>query len=87
MAGDMTVYGRRDNVLVIRQTDGKRTFGRLDFTKPEIMSSPYFNLEQNDIVYVDQTKSKSATVDLTARNLTIAATVITTIAVVVSLLK
>lgn len=87
LAGDMTVYGRRDNVLVIREVNGKREFGRLDFTKPDIMASPYFNLQQNDIVYVDQIKAKSASVDLTARNLTIAATVVTTLAVVLSLLR
>ena len=87
LAGDMTVYGRRDNILVIREENGKRTFGRMDITKPEIMESPYFNLQQGDVIVVDQHKTKAASSDLTMRNVTIAATVVTAIAVLVNLLR
>src|SRR5690606_41838376 len=53
MAGDMTAYGKRENVLAIRETDGKRHMARLDLNSSSAFSSPYFHLQQNDIVYVE----------------------------------
>jgi polysaccharide export outer membrane protein len=88
LAGDLTLYGRRDNILVIRETEGKRQWARLDLTKPEIMSSPYYYLQQNDVVYIEASKKKIQANDQTAmRNITIGATIISTIALVVSLLR
>jgi polysaccharide export outer membrane protein len=63
LAGDMTYYGRRDNILVIRETNNKRDFARLDITKPEILASPYFYLQQNDVVIVEANKRKAAALD------------------------
>jgi polysaccharide export outer membrane protein len=87
MAGDITPFGRRDNVTVIRTIDGKREFARLDLLKPEIMASPYFYLQQDDLVIVAPNKSKAASSDLTLRNITIVSAVITTLALVISLLR
>jgi polysaccharide export outer membrane protein len=87
MAGDISQFGRRDNVTVIRTVDGKRQFGRLDLTKPEIMASPYFYLQQNDMIIVDPNKVKAASTDLTSRNIAIAATIVTTLAVILSLVR
>lgn len=88
MAGDMTFYGRRDNILVIRETNGTRQFARLDITKPEIMESPFFYLQSNDVVIVEPTKKKVVANDqTTVRNITIAATVISTIAILYSIFK
>jgi len=88
LSGDMTFYGRRDNVLIIRDSNGKREFGRLDLTKPDIMSSPYFYLQQNDVVIVEATKRKVMASDqVTARNITIAASVVSTLAIVYSILR
>lgn len=53
MAGDMTIYGNRKNVLVVRDDNGKKSFQRLDLTKPDVFASPYFYLRQNDLVYVE----------------------------------
>lgn len=58
MAGDMTVYGRRDNVLIIREKDGIRNMIRLNLNNKNIYESPYFHLQQNDIIYVEPDKSK-----------------------------
>ncbi|MEC4116919.1 polysaccharide biosynthesis/export family protein [Myroides phaeus] len=58
LSGDMTVYGKRDNVLVIREIDGKRIPIRVDMTKADFMSSPYYYLNQNDIVYVEPNKTR-----------------------------
>lgn len=62
MAGDFTDYSRRDSVLVIREIEGQRTFGYLDFNSSEIFSSPYFYLKQNDVIYVQPSKNKLAIV-------------------------
>jgi len=88
LAGDVTFYGRRDNVLIIRENNGKRTFQRLDLTKPEIMASPYFYLQQSDIVYIEPTRRKVAASDqVTARNVTIAASIVSTLAIVYSIFR
>lgn len=59
LAGDMTIYGKRDNVLVYREIDGQQTFQRLDMTSPDIFSSDYFYLRQNDVVYIQPNRAKS----------------------------
>jgi polysaccharide biosynthesis/export protein len=88
LAGDMTLYGRRDNILVIREKEGKREQARLDLTKPDIMLSPYYYLQQNDVVYVEANKRKvQANDQSTIKTVSIAATIISTIAIVISLLR
>ncbi len=88
LAGDLTMYGRRDNILVMRESNGKYQWGRLDLTKPDIISSPYYYLQQNDVVYIEATKRKiQANDQVTTRNVSIVATVISTIALIYSLLK
>ncbi|ANH80942.1 hypothetical protein A8C56_08050 [Niabella ginsenosidivorans] len=52
MAGDMTPYAIRENVLVIREKNGARTMERLNLTDKNVFQSPYFYLQQNDVVYV-----------------------------------
>lgn len=53
LAGDMTLYGKRKDVLVIREDDGgQKTYNRLDFTSKDVLLSPYYYLQQNDIVIV-----------------------------------
>lgn len=58
LSGDLSTYGSRNNILVIREQDGKRTFARVDITKADFINSPYFFLKQNDIVYVEPNKTK-----------------------------
>lgn len=55
-AGDLTEFGERNNVLVIREEDGKRVAHRLDLNSSELLTSPYFYLKQNDYVYVSPNK-------------------------------
>ena len=57
MAGDFTRYSRRDSILIVREIDGSREFGYVDFNSPDIFSSPYFYLQQNDVVYVRPRKA------------------------------
>ncbi len=57
--GDLTPYGRRDNVLITREQDGKLEFARLNLTSPDIFASPYYYLQQNDVVYVSPNKVRA----------------------------
>ncbi len=52
LAGDMTIFGNRKSVQVIRESDGKRAYGELDFTSIDVVNSPFFNLEQGDVIIV-----------------------------------
>jgi polysaccharide export outer membrane protein len=88
LAGELTFYGRRDNVLIIRENNGKREFARLDLTKPEIMGSPYFYLQQNDMVIVEQNRKKVAANDQSAvRNISLAATLVSIVAILYTIFK
>lgn len=70
-AGDLTIYGRRENILVIRDTlNNQKNMMHLNLNSKNIMSSPYFYLQPNDVVYVEPNKSKAASTDA-ARNRTI----------------
>lgn len=59
-AGDLTAYGERDNVLLIREEDGQRVYHRLNLNKAETLESPYFYLQQNDVIYVQPNSVKQA---------------------------
>lgn len=52
MAGDMTVYGKRKDVLLIREENGKKSYNVIDFTKSTLLNSPYYYLQQNDVIMV-----------------------------------
>ncbi len=52
LARDLTIYGRRDNVTVIREQNGKRNIYKVDLRDSEIFNSPAYYLQQNDVVYV-----------------------------------
>ena len=58
LAGDLTIYGKRQNVLIVREVDGKREFARIDLTKRDLFNSPYYYLLPNDIVYIEPLKGK-----------------------------
>ena len=85
LAGDMTFYGRRDNIQIIRENNGKREWARLDITKPDIMSSRFFYLQQNDVVIIEANSKKAAASDqVTSRNISIALAIISTFTIVYS---
>jgi polysaccharide export outer membrane protein len=58
LAGDLTVYGKRDNILIIREIDGVKSFNRVDITKADFMNSPFYYLAQNDVLYVEPNQNK-----------------------------
>ena len=60
LAGDLTIYGRRDNIKVLRENeDGSKEYISLNLNDKNIIFSPAFYLEQNDVVYVEPNKSRS----------------------------
>ncbi|WP_407533722.1 polysaccharide biosynthesis/export family protein [Elizabethkingia miricola] len=61
LAGDLTIYGVRDNVLLVRAIDGKIEKVRIDLTRSDFMDSPYYNLKQGDVIYVSANKTKEKT--------------------------
>ena len=59
-AGDLTIYGKRDNVLLIRQdAEGEKHTYRMNLNDANIINSPFYYLQQNDIIYVEPNKVKA----------------------------
>jgi polysaccharide export outer membrane protein len=64
-AGDLTLFAKRDNVLLIREEQGKKTIKRLNLSSSEIFNSPYYYLKSDDVVYVEANKAKVASTSST----------------------
>jgi polysaccharide biosynthesis/export protein len=58
LAGDITVFGKKDNVLLVRELEGKKMVRRLDLNSQDLLTSPYYYLQSNDVIYVEPNKSK-----------------------------
>lgn len=58
MAGDLTIRGVRENILLVREVNGEKTMHRLDLTKQNTLNSPYYYLAQNDVIYVEPNKAQ-----------------------------
>jgi polysaccharide export outer membrane protein len=65
IAGDITIFGKRDNILIIRDENGKKIFGRINLNTRELYSSPFYYLHSNDVVYVEPGKGRIAQTDKT----------------------
>lgn len=88
IAGDVTIWAKRDKVTIIREINGQRELARLDLTKPDIFSSPYYYLKQNDIVVIGQNKRKATSTDQTTlRYVAISTSVISAIAIIINVFK
>jgi polysaccharide export outer membrane protein len=87
VAGDLTQYARRDNILVTRENNGKVEFARLDLRSDEIFTSPYFYLQQNDVVYVEPNQARTTSNQSIGLWLSMVGTVSSAATVVVSVLS
>ncbi len=88
LSGDLTQFANRDSVFIVREANNKRQFAWMNLTKPEIMASPYFYVQQNDIIIVAPNKKKSVANDVvTARNISLALAFISTFAIVYTLFR
>lgn len=86
LAGDLTINGVRNNVLVIREQNGKKEEFRLDLTKRNALNSPVYYLAQNDVVYVEPNGARIQSSKYTQNTsifVSIASLIITIVAVVV----
>jgi polysaccharide export outer membrane protein len=88
VAGDLTYYGNRENILVIREVNGKRLFGRVDVTSSDVFNSPYYYLQQNDMVFVDMRKGKvNGTDQAWLRNASLLISLLTTVTILVNIFR
>lgn len=90
-SGDISTFGKRDNILVVRETNGQREFGRVDVNSNQVFLSPYYYLKQNDMIYVEADKTKyinnDPRLERSLRNLGIATTILSTVLLVINLVK
>ena len=88
MAGDLTIYGNRSNVLLIRDNNGKKEYHRFDLTSAETLTSPYYYLQQNDVLYVEPNKARKGNAKYSQSgqfNVSLASTIISALSVLASL--
>lgn len=76
LAGDLTIYGNRSNVMIIREENGKREYARLDLTSREIFNSPYYYLHKNDVIYVEPVKARMLDTDSRIRTVPLIVTIV-----------
>ncbi len=87
-AGDLTPYGERSNVMLIRETDGKRTYHRMNLNDSEVLNSPYFYLQPNDVVLVQPNDVRQDNAKYNQNNaykLTVISTVVSAVSIIASL--
>ena len=87
-AGDLTPYGERSKVLLIRETNGKKEYVHLDLNSSELLTSPYFYLQQNDYIYVEPNKVRQSNSKYNQDNafkLSVISTVVSAASVIASL--
>jgi len=83
LAGDMTIFGKRDNVLIIRDVNGKKEFGRVNLNSRDLFSSPYYYLHANDVVYVEPSKGRIAQTDRTYQLLPVVLSALSFLSIIV----
>lgn len=88
MAGGVTEFGQIKNVKILRENNGVRELGVLDLTSQEIFTSPYYQLQQNDVVLVDQTRYKLRQTEQQrlTQQIGFVSGIISTVAIIVTLL-
>ena len=88
MAGDLTIYGNRTNVLLIRDNNGLKEYHRFDLTSAEMLTSPYYYLQQNDVLYVEPNKARKGNAKYSQNgqfNVSLASTIISALSILASL--
>lgn len=87
LAGDLTIYGKRDNVLLIREVNGEKRYAKIDLTSVNSVNSPYYYLSQNDVLYVEPNNAKVRSSRYTQNNAVIIAAVGTLATIIAILIK
>lgn len=89
LAGDITEFGKRDTVKVVRQLNGQMQVGLVGLTSADLFQSPYYRLQQNDVVLVEQTRRRQQQEErqTVAQQIGIASSIITAIALIVNIIR
>jgi len=85
LAGDLNITAKRDDITLVREINGKRTYIPIDLTSKKLFESPYFYMKSNDLLFVQPGKLKLATVDTGYRNASLIISALSLIAIAVSL--
>ncbi|MDE7385624.1 MAG: polysaccharide biosynthesis/export family protein [Muribaculaceae bacterium] len=89
MAGDMSEYGHRNNVLLIRREGNKKIYHRFDLRDSKSLESPYFYLKQNDVIYIEPDEVKASNAKYNTNNsfkLSVTSTIVSAVSVIASLI-
>lgn len=84
MVGDMTIYGQRQNVTVVREENGNRIVGEIDLTSKNVFDSPYYYLHQNDVVYVEPNMKQKRNAERDPMTLSYISSVVSIVSVLTS---
>ena len=89
LAGDVTDFGNKNAVRIAREKDGQLELGYVDLTSAALFTSPYFRLQQNDVVFVEQTRRKFQQEERqnTAQRVGIVTSIVTTIAILINIIR
>ena len=87
LAGDLTIYGKRENVLLIREEDGVKKTRHINLNSSNFFNSPYYYLKPNDVVYVEPNKAKIASAGRTQLYLPLLLSTLSIIVVVIDRIK
>lgn len=79
LAGDLTIFGDREKVTVIREVNGRRSVANLNLLDPEVLNSEFYFLQSNDVIYVEPIETKAEQASLTRSNISIALSVLSII--------
>ncbi len=63
LAGDLTIFAKSDNILLIREVNGKRIYKRFSLNDPDLFAKEFYNLQNQDVIYIEPTKKKAASLD------------------------
>lgn len=86
MAGDLTVFAKRDNILLIREENDKKIIRRINLNSTDLLNSPYYYLKSNDVVYVEANAAKLSSADRAWQVLPVALSGLSVLAVIVGLI-
>jgi polysaccharide export outer membrane protein len=88
LSGDISIYGKKEDIVVIREVDGKVEYGKVDLSTKSIFQSPYFYLRQNDVVLINANKNKARLNDqVFNQRMNIAFSIINTIALLYNIFR
>src|SRR6185503_1470338 len=88
LAGDVTIYGKKDDIVVLREVDGGVEHGKIDLSSKTLFESPYYFLQQNDVVLVNPNKNKARLSDqVFNQRLSVAFSIINTIALLYNVFR